>query len=76
MLKKVFFIIEENDDMYIQGLDNICVYYKRSNLKDLQEKIEYYINNSSERETITNKCFNYIKDNFNMDSLMKKIITI
>ena len=41
--------------MYIQGLDNICVYYKRS--KDLQEKIEHYINNSFERETITNKCF-------------------
>ena len=43
MLKKVFFIIEENEEMYIQGLDNICVYYKRSNLTDLQEKIEHYI---------------------------------
>ena len=67
MCYKVFFIIEENEEMYIKNLDKIVVYYKRNNIDDLKEKITYYLNNEKERIYVTENCFEYIKNNYNMD---------
>ena len=49
MLNKIFFIVEENDEMYHKNLDSIVVFYKHGDIKDLEEKIKYYLNNSDER---------------------------
>ena len=59
MLKKVFFIVEENEEMFIRGLDKIVVFYKKNDLADLTNKIEFYMNNVAEREKIIDKCFDY-----------------
>ena len=70
ILKKVFFIIEENEEMYIQGLDKLCVFYKRNDLQDLKNKIEYYLENKEKRDIIINRCYNYFKGNYNIDNLL------
>tara|TARA_B110000967_G_C18887249_1_gene564844 strand:+ start:284 stop:3280 length:2997 start_codon:yes stop_codon:yes gene_type:complete len=73
ILKKVFFIIEENEEMYIQGLDKLCVFYKRNDAEDLKNKIHYYIDNPEERDNVVNKCYTYFKKNYNMDNLFEKL---
>ena len=74
MCNKIFFIIEENEEMYIKNLDKIVIYYKQNDMIDLQDKIKYYLNNESERDKITENCFKYIKNNYNMDTLFDNII--
>jgi len=74
MLKKVFFIIEENDEMYNKELDNIVVFYKHNDIKDLEEKIDYYINNPDERSKVTERCYEYINSTFNMDNLFESLL--
>ena len=59
MLKKVFFIVEENEEMFIRGLDKIVAFHKKNDLADLTNKIEFYMNNVAEREKIIDKCFDY-----------------
>tara|TARA_Y100000591_G_C21852328_1_gene712513 strand:+ start:1793 stop:4741 length:2949 start_codon:yes stop_codon:yes gene_type:complete len=70
ILKKVFFIIEENEEMYIQGLDKVCIFYKRNDDSDLKNKIEYYLKNKDKRNIVVNKCYNHFKRNYNMDNLL------
>lgn len=74
MCKKIFFIIEENEEMYIKKLENVIVYYK--NKLDLQQKIKYYLKEDKEREKYINLCYNYIIENYNMDDLIKKLLNI
>ena len=72
ILSKVFFIIEENEEMYIKGLDKLCAFYKRNDRVDLENKIKYYINNESERINITTKCYKYFTFNYNIDTILNK----
>ena len=67
ILKRIFFIIEENEEMYIQGLDKICVFYKRNDIDDLKSKIIYYLNNELERQNIIEKLHKYFITKFNID---------
>ena len=59
--------------MYIQGLDKLCVFYKRNDAEDLKNKIHYYIDNPEERDNVVNKCYTYFKKNYNMDNLFEKL---
>lgn len=70
---KHFFIIEENEELYIQKMENIIVYYKRGDMNDLQNKIDYYLNNETERNNITQKLFEYFKY-FDIDKLIYNIV--
>lgn len=74
MSKKVFFIIEENDEMYKQRLEDIVVYYKRNDYNDLLSKISYYLLYPLERLKYINKCFDYISTKYNMDEYIPKLI--
>ena len=74
MYNKIFFIIEENEDMYHIKAENVVAFNKTNLIEDLKNKIIYYINNDEERNKIIDKCYNYIKNNFNMDKLLEKII--
>jgi hypothetical protein len=74
MSKKIFFIIEENDEMYKQGLEEVVVYYKRNDYKDMRSKISYYLLHSQERLKFINKCFDYISTKYNMDEYIPKLI--
>ena len=73
-INKHFFIIEENEELYIQKMENMVVYYKRGDMNDLQNKIDYYLKNPGERDIITNKCFHYVQNNYNMDMLFSKLL--
>ena len=68
MAKKVFFIIEENEEMYIQGLDKFVVFYKKNDVNDIINKIDYYLKNINNCNDIINNCFDYISKKFNMDN--------
>jgi GT2 family glycosyltransferase len=74
MCNKIFFIIEENEEMYIKNLDKTVIYYQRNNMIDLQEKLKYYLDNEGERNIVVDNCFEYIKNNYNMDTLFDKIL--
>ena len=67
MAKKIFFIIEENEEMYVQELDKLVVYYKRDDFNNLCELISYYIKNEHERNIKIEKCYKFIKKNYNID---------
>ncbi len=65
----IFVIIEENKDIFTNNLQNIIVYYKHGDINDLTNKIHYYLNNPKERLIRTKLCYEYFKNNFNMNKL-------
>ncbi|MEX0595226.1 MAG: hypothetical protein WD512_01920, partial [Candidatus Paceibacterota bacterium] len=74
--KKIFFIIEENDEMYEKGFESFTVYYKRNDIEDLYKKIDYFLDskNLNERQEYVEKHFQYIYVNNNMEEKIPKII--
>jgi hypothetical protein len=73
MSKQIFFMIEENEELYIQKLEHIIPFYKRNNIKDLQNKINYYLKNEKERDKHIMLCYNYIKNTYNIDEFLPKL---
>lgn len=65
MYKKQFFIIEENEDMFLLNLQDKIVYYKHNDIEDLQNKILYYLNNYHETLPFIENVYNYITSNYN-----------
>ena len=43
--KKIFFIIEECEDIYKLDLDKVVVLYKANDIEDLNKKVSYYLDN-------------------------------
>ena len=74
MSKKIFFIIEENEELYIKKLDKIIIYYERNNLDDLYKKIDYYLKNEDMLNKNIELCYNYIKNNYNMDIFLIELL--
>jgi len=79
MNNKVFFIIEENEEMYIKNIENIVIYYKKNNIYDLEKKLIYYLNENEKREEVIEKCYTYIHSKYKynitdiiIDTLYKK----
>lgn len=68
MAKKVFFIIEENEEIFIKNIQNIICISKRNNFNDLLNKIIYYLKYETKRNDYVEKSFNFIKNNYNMDN--------
>jgi hypothetical protein len=75
--KKIFFIIEENDEMYEKGFESFTVYYKRNDIQDLYKKIDYFLDpiNLKERHEYVEKHFQFIYKNNNMEEKVPKIIS-
>lgn len=71
MYKKIFFIIEESEELYYSKLHNTCAFYKRSDFDDLIEKIDFYLNNDIEKNKIINNCYDLVISKFNLDKLFK-----
>ena len=67
MCKKIFFIIEENEEIYNRNLQNIVCISKRNDINDIINKINFYKNNEIERNKYIEKSYIYIKKNYNMD---------
>ena len=67
MAKKIFFIVEDNEELYLKNIENIIPHYDRNNINDLYDKINYYLNNDHEREKSIELCYNYIKKKYDMD---------
>jgi hypothetical protein len=65
MCNKIFFIIEENEDIMRLGLEDKIAWYKHGDDIDLLVKVLYYLNNESERDKITEFCYLYINNNYN-----------
>ena len=74
MLKKVFFIIEENDELYNKNLNDLIVYYKKNDIDDLMKKISYYLQNPDEMNSIREKCYHFMKNNFHLGDFFKTFI--
>ena len=65
-IKKVFFIIEENDELFEKQLNNFVVYYKRNDISDLMEKINFYLDNPLKSDLIEKNYEFIIKNNIDI----------
>jgi hypothetical protein len=73
--KKVFFIIEDNDELhYNVDIEKIVRYYKRGNVYDIIEKIDYFLNNENDRIKNIEENYQYTTNNLNMDKNIPDII--
>lgn len=73
--KKVFFIIEENKEMYDLKLEDTVAFYKSSNSVDIKNKIDFFLNNTDIREQYVENNYQYITKNWNLDIELPKIFT-
>ena len=73
MKNKIFFIIEENEELYNKNLENTIIYYKQGDINDLKNKIIYFINNEDKIQDIVEECYNYFNRNFNINILLKDL---
>jgi SAM-dependent methyltransferase len=67
---------------YIKGLDeeftdgeNI-VFYEFNNFEQLKEKIDFYLNNDKDRESIRNNGFNFVKENATYNNRLTQMLDI
>ena len=72
--KKIFFIVEENSELFEKNLENTVVYYKRNDVDDIFTKVNFYLENLSERQNKINANFTFIKNNYNIDIIIPEII--
>ena len=73
-VRGVFFIIEENDELYTKSDYAHIPFYKHSDSQGLYEKIGYYLQHPEEVKTIVEKNSNYIKVHSNLDVLIPNLI--
>ena len=75
--KKVFFIIEENDEMYEKQLETFTIYYQRNDIEDLYKKIAYFLDpvNQNEKQRIIEENYDYIMSTNNMDIKIPEFIS-
>ena len=76
MMLKVFFIIEECEEMYTEKLNELLVFYKQEDTEDLIKKIKYYLKHDDERQNVIERCYNYFNTNFNHSLLLTIISSI
>ena len=72
--KKIFFIIEDNDELHQNNLDGFIICYHRNNIHDLFEKIEYFLKNEEFRKKNIDDNYDYILKTANMDKVIPDII--
>lgn len=75
MCKKIFFIIEENDEIYKSNLQETIIFYKHNNFNDLTDKILYYLNSDTKINDIIEDCYKLVKEKYNMDNFVKNLIS-
>ena len=76
MENKIFFIIEENDELYNKELNNVIIYYKRNDINDLISKIYYFKDNEIEKNIVVEKCYDFYINKINKDILLEDLIVI
>jgi hypothetical protein len=72
--KKVFYLIEENEEMYLQNLNSIVAFYKQSDINDLIKQINYYLVNDKERTIVVDKCYTHISMKYDTDSFITNLV--
>lgn len=73
--RKIFFIIEDNQELHDNKIDNFIIHYKQNDVPDLFRLIEYYLQNDELREKIISENYDYILKNSNMDVMVPNLIT-
>jgi spore maturation protein CgeB len=51
------------------------VTYKRGDLNDLKEKIDYYIEHEDERKALVVKNYEWVRDNYTMDKKCAELLS-
>lgn len=74
--KKIFFIIEDNQELYDKNLNDFIISFKSNDINDLYSKINYYINNEEKRNEIIEKNYDFIVNNYNMDTTINNYVNI
>lgn len=72
--RKVFCIIEENDEMYTNPEFSHIPYFRHGDTQDLYNKIGDYIQHPLKREQVVDKNYEYIKTYSNLDTTISNAI--
>lgn len=78
MSKKIFFIIEENDEIVKAGLEHTIIFYKHNDFDNLINKINYFLfsdNANKLRNNVVEKCYKLVSNKYNMDKFISNLIT-
>ena len=78
MCKKIFFIIEENDEIYKENLQNTIIFYKHNDFTDLTNKINYFLFSneaSNHRNEVVNNCYELVTNKYNIDEFVGNLIS-
>ena len=74
MSKKIFFLIENNNELLYKKLNEVVAYYNPSIENNMLDMIKYFIENEDARNTYIDLCFNFIYSSCNMDLYIKNIL--
>lgn len=74
MCKKIFFIIEYNEEIYKSSMKEFIPTYDPYIKNDLINKIKYFLCNENVMVEYVDKCYNYIRYNYDMDKFIGDIL--
>lgn len=66
MLRRVFFVTQENEDMYIQGLESVVAHYNTTN--NLTQVLQHYLENPSDRAQRVEACYRMYTERFKIEN--------
>lgn len=75
MSKKVFFLMEENIEIYNRNMQNLIVFYLKDNIQDLFEKLSKFVQNKELRNKTIVNYFNFVSEEYNFDKNMQDIVS-
>jgi len=72
--RKVFYIIEDNDELYEKALEGAIVSYKKNDIADLYRKINYYLTDEAERNRLIEANHDWISKFYNLDVDVPRLV--
>jgi len=74
MAKKVFFLIEDNDELHQQHLESTVAFYRRNDQADLCAKMQRYLSDGALRADYRERCYRYLSSHYDMDADLPRIL--
>lgn len=74
MARKVFFLIEMNDEVRSLGLEKTVATYARNDSDGLRRALDLYVPSHRLRAESRERCFEFIRQMYNMDEFIPKLI--
>lgn len=74
MAKKVFFLVEDNQELQAQGLGAVVATYRRNDPAHLQSQIGRYLADPEARAVRVERCYQFLRRRYDMDRYFPEIL--